>query len=147
MAVVGLVLLLMVKYVVLVQLWLLSTESFFTVIFASLVIARTQALAWIVTVPYSPLVKTAGLGAILARCVPVSIAWIIVGVVMVLMMILLPLALFLSLLLILVLIHYLWRSYWIKQLKGFVGDSIGALIESVETIVLLCCYFSLVSVV
>ncbi len=146
MAVVGLVLLLLMKCIILSELWMLSPVSFFAAIFASLVIARTQALIWLLTIPYSPLAaKTTSLGAILSQYVPASIAWLIIGVVTVMMYLLLPFPLVLCLLLILALIHYLWRTYWMRQLKGFVGDSIGALIEVVEVVVLLGCYFSLLS--
>jgi adenosylcobinamide-GDP ribazoletransferase len=136
MAVIALILILFLKVILLASLW---PEIGVSVLLA-LVVSRSAALVFIVTTPYSPHARAAGLGAVLAAHTPKNIAVVISVLIVGGLFLWLPLMSWLVLLFGLGFVLLSWRRYWLKTLGGFVGDAVGALIEIIEVWLLLLFY-------
>ena len=99
-----------------------------------------------VMTPYSSVVSQQGIGFLLASHLPKVPAYIVVlGFVLGM---LLWFSFWESVFFFggLFFIVYAWRSFWLASLRGFVGDSVGALIEVTEVAILLMLYFILLAV-
>jgi adenosylcobinamide-GDP ribazoletransferase len=144
MAVVGLVLVLLLKVVFLSEiLSLLDVSSeLLLVLFSTLCLSRLFPLALIASTPY---VNPTGLGAVLAAHIPKKLVTILVIVTAAFFLLLLPMALFLSLLVSQLIVFFLWRRFWLARIGGIVGDCIGGLIELSEVFLLFifCIFFAL----
>ncbi len=137
MAVVGLVLLLLLKWLLLTSLssyWLL-------VLCLALPLARVMALLYIVSTPY---VSTQGLGSGWIQSVPKGLAVFIGLLSFLLSLIFLSFVKAFILFTVLALLLWWWRYVWLQKIQGFVGDCVGALIELSEvTILLVLCFLLL----
>lgn len=136
MGTVALVMLLLLKFCLLFEL----TDIFWLALFMALVLSRVCALLFIITTPYTPYASHQGLGFVLAKYTPKTIASVVVGAIALLAFIVLPLVSALLVFGVLAIIFLLWRFYWVKRLDGFVGDAIGALIEVSEVAILFVIY-------
>jgi adenosylcobinamide-GDP ribazoletransferase len=134
--VVALVLLLLLKVSV-----ISASPQLLLSVLVAMVVSRSLALAFIVSTPYTPYASKAGLGAVLAARTPKVLSIAILAVVLLGLFMVLPISGVFILLAIQLVLLYCWRDYWLKQLDGFVGDSIGALIELSEVSVLLTLCF------
>jgi adenosylcobinamide-GDP ribazoletransferase len=150
MAVVAVVLLLMSKTVLLASLWLNVVALEVSIILplcVSMSAARTVALLFMMYTPYTPHTQKKGLGAAIVRYIPKKRALLMSSIfVLGLSVSFLMFASWLMLLFVLLVmlaVCYVWRSYWLKTVDGFVGDSVGALIEMTEVIVLFLFYCAL----
>jgi adenosylcobinamide-GDP ribazoletransferase len=136
MGAVALVLLLLLK----VSMMSVSSQLLLSLLVA-MVVSRSVALAFIISTPYTPYASTAGLGAVLAMNTPTIASVVILTGVFIGLLFALPISDVCFLLGIQGALFYSWRRYWLKRLEGFVGDSIGALIELSEVSLLLTLYF------
>jgi len=136
MGVIALMLLLVLK----VSLISMSSQLVLSILVA-VVVSRSAALAFIVITPYTPYASKAGLGAVLAVYTPKKVSMVILLCVFVGLLFILPVVDVFILLVVQLMLFYCWRNYWVKQLGGFVGDAIGALIELSEVTLLLTLYF------
>jgi adenosylcobinamide-GDP ribazoletransferase len=136
MGVIALMLLLVLK----VSLISMSSQLVLSMLVA-VVVSRSAALAFIVITPYTPYASKAGLGAVLAVYTPKKVSMVILLCVFVGLLFILPVVDVFILLVVQLMLFYCWRNYWVKQLGGFVGDAIGALIELSEVTLLLTLYF------
>lgn len=107
----------------------------------ALVLSRTCALLFITITPYTPHATQRGIGATLTNNVPVSGAFFVVFGVVFVVFFVMPFYFALCLLGSLAVVIWLWRYYWLKRLEGFVGDSVGALIEMSEVVTLFIIYY------
>lgn len=136
MAVIALIIVLLFKVILVASLWPNVGLS----VLAAIVMARTAALLFMISTPYTPYARSAGLGLVITRYVSKQAA-IVVGLsVLLIAFLLLPLTSFLVVLFGIFAVGFIWRRYWIKTIGGFVGDAVGALIEVVEVMVLLLLY-------
>lgn len=134
--VVVLLLTLMAKWVLVASLWPTTGVS----LLCAIVIARVVALIFMVTTPYSPHASKAGLGAVIANKTNKShviIASVFIGCCLFFYW---SMVNFLIILAALLFLFYGWKNFWIKKIDGFVGDTIGALIELTELWLLFLLY-------
>ena len=136
MAVVGLVLLLLLKVIILSYL----LHSLLLVLVVALVLSRTLAVAFIISTPYA---RPDGLGKILSERTPKALACTLILFVLFLCFIILPMYWFFVISLLCGIVLCWWRYYWLKKIHGFVGDCVGALIELSEVLVLIVLYMAL----
>jgi adenosylcobinamide-GDP ribazoletransferase len=136
MGAIALVLLLLLKVSVLS----VSSQLLLSLLVA-MVVSRSIALLFIVSTPYTPYVSQAGLGAVLAASTPKTASIVVLTVVFFGLFTVLSVNDVCILLSVQLVLFYSWRRYWVKHLGGFVGDSIGALIELSEVSLLLTLYF------
>ncbi len=136
MAVITLCLVLLAKLVLLASLW----PELGIALLLSLLIARSMAVLLMVYTPYTPFAANAGIGAIIANHTDKQSVVLIHCALLVLALICLPLNSIFWLTLVLGTWFLLWRRYWVKLVGGFVGDTVGALIEISEVLVLLLLY-------
>ncbi len=139
MAVVGIVLTLLLKTMLLSELFENLTDQLIWVFILALALPRTLALLLIITTPY---VRPNGIGQILVQYTPVfSATWVILTVIFITLLFM-PLRVWFALVICLGLLFLLWRKFWLSKIGGFVGDCVGALIELGEVAVLLVLYFA-----
>jgi adenosylcobinamide-GDP ribazoletransferase len=127
-AVVALILVLLLKWTALRT--LLLTDGLL-IIFAP-VIARMMVLGLIMSTPYA---RVSGLGADMVKYLPVKAA-ITILISMFILLVLVQWKAAISAVIISVLISFALRYMMLKRIKGFTGDTAGALIEIIETVVL-----------
>lgn len=127
-AVVALILVLLLKWTALQT--LLLTDGLL-IIFAP-VIARMMVLGLIMSTPYA---RVSGLGADMVKYLPVKAA-ITILISMFILLVLVQWKAAISAVIISVLISFALRYMMLKRIKGFTGDTAGALIEIIETAVL-----------
>lgn len=132
MAVVGLVLVLLAKWVGLSH--LLATGPMELALWCVLLAwPRAALLPWLLTSPYA---RTQGLATELKkqlRPLPVIVVTLVSAT---LGLWLLPVALAAGLLVALVVLTFVWRALWQRLLQGFTGDCLGALVELAELLLL-----------
>jgi adenosylcobinamide-GDP ribazoletransferase len=107
----------------------------------ALVLARVSAVLFIALTPYTPHASVSGVGAVLASYLPKSSAIGMAFLIVVMVFFLLPVSSVLIIIISQLVLFYVWRSYWMKRVGGFVGDAVGGLIELSEVSLLLCLYF------
>ena len=133
MAVVGLVLLLLVKFTALVTLIEQAPSVFILGIVLALVLSRALAIVLLMSTDY----VGEGLGRVLKDSLPQDKAFFLLIVLALLMWWLLPFFYSVILIVILALLLFAWRNFWQRSIGGIVGDCIGALIEMAELAILL----------
>ncbi len=127
-AVVTLILVLLIKWTAIQS--LITTDNFLIVF--SPVIARMMVIGLIMTTPY---VRETGLGADMKKYLPVKMLnWVISGFTFLLL--LMNWQVTIMSLLTAIIIMLVLRQIMLKRIKGFTGDTAGALIEIVELTVL-----------
>jgi adenosylcobinamide-GDP ribazoletransferase len=126
-AVVTLILVLLLKWTALQT--LLLTDGLL-IIFAP-VIARMMVLGLIMSTPYA---RVAGLGADMVKYLPVKAA-IIILISMFFLLVFMQWKVAVSAVIISTLLSVALRYMMLKRIKGFTGDTAGALIEIIETVV------------
>ena len=136
MGAIALVLLLLLKVSVLS----VSSQSLLSLLVA-IVVSRSMALLFIISTPYTPYASQAGLGAVLAASTPKAVSIVVLTIIFLGLFTVLSVSGVCILLSVQLILFYSWRRYWVKRLGGFVGDSIGALIELSEVSLLLTMYF------
>lgn len=135
MAVIALIFIIVFKIILVAQLLPIVGVS----LFLALVLSRTLALWMLVSTPYAGL---NGLGAVLCAQTPKLWAVVICVLVALLTFMTLPWLITLSLSVVLFAVYSMWRNYWLRVIGGFVGDTLGALIEISEVLILLVmCFF------
>jgi len=138
MAVVGLVLLLLLKVILLAELIVQPVFSLGVNLLAILMLSRLLALVFVVNTPYA---RDKGIGKSLAIYTPKLPAHVIALLAVIVMTLFFPVTLVISLVVVLLVILYLWRRLWLRSVNGFVGDAIGALIEISEVVILFVIYY------
>lgn len=109
---------------------------------AMLILPRLMASCYIAITPYA---RDNGLATNLVRFIPERAMLLVLLFVVLFFFVLLPLAWFFLLFVALFVLLFLWRSFWLKRINGFVGDCVGALIELSEVLILFLLYLMKVS--
>ncbi len=132
MAVVGLVLLLLVKFSVLVIL-LGHPSSLLLILLITLPVARLSAVLMIMTTPY----VGEGLALTLKHYFPQKLTLVLTFLMWAMLFFFLPWVQAAIIVCIIATLLYLWRRFWMQKIGGFVGDCVGAVIEIIEVAVLM----------
>ncbi len=133
MAVVVLIVVVLSKVILLSQLM----DSLLLSLVTMLILSRLLASCYIATTPYA---RASGLALDLVKCIPKMTVLLMLLAVSFFFFVLLPFGWFLLLFTTLFLWLLFWRSFWLKRIDGFVGDCVGALIETSEVFILLLIY-------
>ena len=140
MGCIALIVTLLLKVIFLAELIESSTWHLWFLLALILTVPRTLVLLLMITTPY---VNPKGLGTVMIANIPKTAANIVIVAVIIASFLFLPFFTFLISFLSLGLLFFLWRGFWVKRIKGFVGDCAGALIELSEVLVLIVlCLFS-----
>ncbi len=134
MAVIALITILLAKLILVAHLLPMASLS----IIVALVISRAAVIWMIVSMPYA---GVGGLGGTLSQFVFYKHTLVISAIVMMAMLFIVSLTTLVCVLSIVCLFTIFWRQQWLKNIGGFVGDTLGALIEITEVLILLTLYF------
>lgn len=128
-AVVAIVLLLVIKILALSEL----DSALLLALIISPVLARTAVMGLLLTTAY---VRAKGIGTTMVQTMPRKLSWGVMSLIVLLSIIVLQWQA-MSILVSIILVTFIYRALLVRRLGGTTGDTAGALVEIIETVVLL----------